>query len=1006
MKTEELETKFLNQYESLNKDQKEAVDTIEGPVMVVAGPGTGKTTLLTLRIANILEKTDIDPENILALTFTNAGVKAMRTKLVGLIGDLGYRVNIFTFHSFSENIIKKYPDYFPEIESSNVIRDVEKIHILENILSNNKYEYLKSKHNPLVSLMNLRNAINNIKHEGISPEDFLKKTLKWRDELLSDDSVYYKRKTGKFNVGDIKKGEEEKIDKKIERSKEIYDVYVKYQEKLEENNLYDFSDMILSVLKSLKENEDLKYELQEQFQYVLVDEHQDTNSGQNNLIEYLTDAEHLNNRPNIFAVGDEKQSIYRFQGASKETFNHFLNIYEDVKIISLKENYRSTKDILDNSNNLILNTIPESISLNSNKKDSENISVLNFSNTKFEYLFIAKDIKEKIEKQNINPKEIAIIFKKNRDIGDLKIVLEKEDINYTVQSNEYLLEDILIRQLIDLLKVIKNPLDNYSLSKILFANFILNNSEYKNNNERINPNNIAVLLNEFNKQNRKENESLSLIKFIEDSEFKFVSNLIGELVLDSKNESFESLFKIVLEKSNYLKYILENNRSRDNLIKVDKLFDEIKRMISENHNFSIDDFIKNIDSYLDYGIDINTSNPEIIEGIQLLTAHKSKGLEFECVYIVDAVRSSWEKNRIPPSFSIPIEKFKGDIDDERRLFYVAATRAKSKLTITNSNTDWEGKPKEQSQFISEMGDGLDVVEIEEFEKENIKNIDSFLINYSNKDSQVNKKSVFDKEYLFNLFLNSSLNVSALNNYLDCPIKYLFRSLIRIPSSYDSNLVFGNIIHNSLESYFKKCISEEKILDKKVLLDIYEDKIKLSSIRQDFFDHFYERGEKLLEDYYDFRNKDWTHKVKVEEYIKRDYLLEDKETKLTLSGILDKIEIDNPDKVKIIDYKTGKPLSEKTRKEDKQKLFRQLDFYFFLLEDNEKFNVESATLEFLEKNTKEEYEFETKEKPNPKVLDELKLEINNMFESIKSGQFLESGCNKKDCESCRFFNSLN
>jgi len=264
-------------YKKLNPRQKEAVDSIEGPVMVIAGPGTGKTTILTLRIANILKITDTKPENILALTFTNSGVNAIRKKLIEYIGDSAYRVNIFTFHAFAENIIREFDFYFEDFKFLKVINNLEKIEIIEEILKKGKFQEIVSRNDYLNSVNQVKNAIDDVKKEGIYPQEFGIRIPKWEKQLLSEEDLFYKKKFGKYKIGDIKPALKEKIDKKISKAKEIASVFEKYQAEIKSRRLYDFSDMILNVLRILKKKINLKLDLQEQYQYILVDEHQDTN---------------------------------------------------------------------------------------------------------------------------------------------------------------------------------------------------------------------------------------------------------------------------------------------------------------------------------------------------------------------------------------------------------------------------------------------------------------------------------------------------------------------------------------------------------------------------------------------------------------------------------------------------------------------------------------------------------------------------------------------------------
>lgn len=1017
---------FDNKYKELNLKQKKAVDTIEGPVMVVAGPGTGKTTILTLRIANILLKTDIAPENILALTFTNSGVHAIRKNLIKQIGDEAYRINIFTFHSFAESIIKEFPFYFKvpaqgrNDGGGKVITDLENVHILEEIISKGKFKDIVSDYDIFSSLKQISDAISSLKQEGISPEEFKKMIPKWEEDLLSDDNIFYKRKFGKHNAGDIKPSEKEKVIKKISRALEIQTVFKKYQEVLKEKGLYDFSDMILNVLSELSTNTNLKLDLQEQYQYLLIDEHQDTNNGQNKLIEYLTDAEHLNGRPNVFTVGDEKQSIYRFQGASKETFDHFKTFYNDVEIITLDDNYRSTENILEGSHSVISHTL-ESEKLKANKSNKSNklnkvnkvnkniklpIKIAEFSNYKFELLYLVEEIKNLIKTEKIDPKEIAIIYRSNKHVEDIKEVLSQNGVPHTILSKENILADIQINNLITLLRVIHNPNDNYSLGKALFIDFL-----------KLDSYEVVNILNQFNRLSRnKESKNKKLFSLLinSDKQFSEFTEKIKELKTLSENSNFSIFFKDFLDKSGYLEYMLKSKNSRDQLLKIDKLFDEIKRQSQNVKNYTLADFIKLIDAYTKYHLDIETQDPEIIDGVKLMTAHKSKGLEFEYVFMINTTRKNWEKSRGFSSIALPIENYKGTVDDERRLFYVSMTRAKTGLFITSSLTDWEGKEQDKSQFISEIEeDFVENIDTNKFEKENIDNLSAFI-----KHTQI-EKTIWNKEYLSKLFIEKNISVTSLNNYLSCPIKYLFRNLIQLPSAYTPSLLYGNLIHNSLEEFFNKSSEIKKLASKKDLLNLYRESIKDSSMYGDEYLKYLERGESALSEYYDFYHKDWIININNEKYIKREFILDSKEV-VNISGKLDKIEYldtkntyteiqTKTDKktetkngdINIVDYKTGKPYSDKSTKEQKEDLKRQLVFYHILLEDYDKgkFIIKKATLDFIEKNKKGEFEQYAVDVKREDIT-EVKDLINKMSKEILAGEFLNKGCNKRDCEYCK------
>ncbi|MEY4440749.1 MAG: hypothetical protein RLY49_375, partial [Candidatus Parcubacteria bacterium] len=616
------ENTFEKEYKRLNTEQKLAVDTIEGPVMVNAGPGTGKTQILTLRIGKILKQSDVGPENILALTFTNSGVYAMRERLRTYIGDSAYQVNIFTFHAFAEHIIKNFPAYFAQFEYAKVIDDLQKVKCIENILDEGSYVELIGKHDDYQKVKDITKAINTLKHEGYSVEQFKQVIPEWKKEMLDNPDVYYARKFKQFNVGDIKPAEQEKIERKIKVAQEIAEVYEKYQGYLGKEHLYDFSDMIITVVDEIKQNENLKSEIQEQYQYILVDEHQDTNMGQNELIELLTDAEHLDGHPNIFTVGDEKQSIYRFQGASEQTFKHFNSIYRDITHIDLKQNYRSTQTILDASGAVIEHSIENAVALHSNTKENNPIQIGEFSNYKFELLYLAEDIKKKLE-NGVDPKEIAVLFRSNKHTEDIKNILALHKIPFTIFSRNSIFEDKDIQNIILLLRIILNPNDEESLGKVLFINF-LNLDGYD----------AIKILQKRHSYKKEQNKTLFDIlndtKILEEigvtstEQFIEFSKIIRKSIIDIQNTRLIDFLKDFLQNIGYTKYMLESDLSRDKLFKIDKLFDEIKKQQAKG-KFEITDFIILVDSYYAYHLDIENSDPEIESGVQLMTSHGSKG---------------------------------------------------------------------------------------------------------------------------------------------------------------------------------------------------------------------------------------------------------------------------------------------------------------------------------------------------------------------------------------------
>src|SRR3989339_480958 len=338
---------FQIAYQNLNPAQKQAVNLIEGSVMVIAGPGTGKTQVLALRVANILEKTHVNPSNILALTFTESGAMAMKKRLAEIIGHSAYFVPIYTFHAFCNQIIKEYPEKFIELRYSSseengewnfnemeAISQLEKFEILEKIIDKLALEQLRPIKAPYFYIQTILKSIQSIKREGINAESFEQILMEERKALELEPK--FNEKTGKELLFYKQK------EKNLNKNFELLEIFKSYQNELGKRSKFDFDDMILFVIKKLETDSELLLMLQERFQYILVDEYQDTNNSQNKFVTLLMN--YFEN-PNLFVVGDDDQSIYRFQGANMENFLYINDLYKNIKFVVLKENYRSSTNI-------------------------------------------------------------------------------------------------------------------------------------------------------------------------------------------------------------------------------------------------------------------------------------------------------------------------------------------------------------------------------------------------------------------------------------------------------------------------------------------------------------------------------------------------------------------------------------------------------------------------------------------------------------------------------------
>ncbi len=985
MSKKDREEAYREVYEMLNAGQKKAVDTIEGPVFVMAGPGTGKTQILTLRITNILNKTGVLPENILALTFTNAGVVAMRKRLAKFMGtENAYRVGIFTFHSFADEQIRTFPEIFEKFAFARPMTEIEKIKIVEDILKNNVFEGLKTFSSNFHYTRDIISAIDDLKSNAVTIKDFEESIISLEARILEDEgeNAYYKVNRGKNKKGDIKETVLKKIKKQELKQKDLAVVYEMYQEKLEELGLYDFSDMILSVVSEAQTNEEFKTALQDKYTHILVDEHQDTNDAQSKLIEILAGEETEEFKPNIFTVGDEKQAIYRFQGASLENFLKFKHKYSNIVEINLEENYRSSQNILDSSHNLL----PGKVSLKAKNSEYANeiskINLTEFSDYKSELISLAGQIKQKI-KSGVNPSDIAIFYKENKSLYEVKNILEKFSVPFRISSKENILDNVEIKKMILMLKAVHNPLNDEVLAKVLFINFFkFDVTDVLKILEKLNYRGKGALKNKSILKIISSKKILDDLEILEPDKFINFSNLLKKFKKKEYELNFLDFFEEFARESGFLAHIFSLKDSVVAIKRYEKIFDEIKNQFFTEKKYQLNDFLNYIDIVDKYNITITIGEDNLVDGVNLMTAHGSKGLEFEYVYIINFVDSLWGgKKRRAEVFNLPVNKIRGDEDDERRLFYVALTRGKRQVNISYAKSNFDGKEEIRSRFLEE--------------------IDAEFFDYSiSKDEELSKKvqkyfgkktekvlSFFNKDYIRKLFLESSFSVSALNNYYQCPIKYFFRNLIKLPSAQNKSLVLGNVVHDTLDAFFKKSKEENKLLSKEELLNLFQDSLDKFLILEEDFLEIKTHGANLLENYYDNYEKDFYLNVETEKKAFGEIELKSGE-KLTIFGIIDKLEILDSGKMRVVDYKTGKTYKEKT-KEQKEDLERQLVFYKLLIDKFfNKDTVSEGMLDFLEKNKKTGEFVRISRKISKEDVVELEKNIRDFAEDIMSGNFLD------------------
>ncbi len=983
-------SKFEDYYRKLNSSQKEAVDAIEGPVMVIAGPGTGKTQILTLRIANILRLTDTSPDSILALTFTTSGVYSMRRRLVEIVGSAGYRVKIATFHSFCNDVIRDFPEEFPDIISAGPATEADQIRLMKGVIENMDLEWLKPFGDTFYYLKPSLAEIARLKRENISPSELAKVSIKSLNDLHSLPDLYYQSGAHKGKM----KGKYKDLEKSFNRNKELAVLYDHYQRALAEERLYDFGDMILTVIRRLEDDPDLLLRLQEEYQYVLADEHQDANASQNRLLELLSS---FHTNPNLFIVGDEKQAIFQFQGASLDNFDYFLKLYPQAQKISLKKNYRSGQKILDVAHSLIGHSGLNKENIVALKSDSgvgdDKIKFREFPLTEKEFSFLVDDIEAKI-KAGVSPDHIAVLYRNNKEAQAVVTILENRNLPVVVESDQDVLEDREIAKLILLLRAI----DSFGREDFLFK--VLHFDLWS-----VDPLDIYKLMEEKNKTKVhlidliRDKRKISGLQLKDKDKIYSLLEKIENWHHYSKNKTLLQSLELIIFESGFM---VESLSSSDKLNLVQKLrtfFNQAKSLSDNDHSVTLSDFLKHLDLLLEHGVSVNSETTNR-SGIRLMTAHKSKGLEFDYVYIINFRDGHWGNKRRGKLFSLPIRGTgltESDLDDERRLFYVALTRAKKEINISFSASDAGGRSFLPSVFLEEINPELvERLEVSDF------GVDIFSTDISEKKSTFASSRRDDYlDFVNQSLTRQGLSVSGLNNYLTCPWQYFFVNLLRLPKAKTKHACYGTAVHEALFKFFK-LLSNNKPATKEDLLFFFAESLKRENLTLTDFDEAKKKGEESLGGYFETYKDSWLTDVLLEFRIKGIELYPG----VKLTGVLDKIEILPEGKVRVVDYKTGQPKSrnqiEGLTKNSNGNFKRQLVFYKLLLNhyENGQYNMIRGKIDFVEPDKKtgryrqEEFEITDSE------VKELEGVVIETIEDILNLSFWGQTCDQEDCEYCR------
>lgn len=1008
---------FEERYNNLNDAQKRAVDAIEGPVLVVAGPGSGKTELLSLRVANILRRGNVGPQNILCLTFTETAALNMRQRLLQFIGVDAYRVGIFTFHAFCSHIISRFPEYFYNAAHFTNISDVVRAEVLESIFASLPHGHPLGSYHPekgYVYLFDVKERIKHIKNGGYTPDEFRAalefvisdykdvhdalsawpENMRVKASISEVESVYknllklsenttaralvttltlalqkakQENKTASLtrwqNTYTVK-DEGKRILKdfsKRDKAKALCEIYEAYTSILNEKGLYDYDDMIIEVSHALRSNEVLRAEVEEQYQYVLVDEFQDTNEAQMSVVRAITQNPVYEGRANVCVVGDDDQAVYKFQGAEVSHMMHFRDVlYKDVQTIVLDKNYRSSEEVLSLARSVI---VQGAVRLENKYKDiskvltAENknlkkgsVEIASFVSDIEEYGSIAKKIRRSIN-EGENPQEIAIIAREHKHLQAILPFLDHEKVPYSYIKKSNVFEEKHIQELITICEYLSSGLSyegsrNDLLPKILSFTFW-----------EIPRTELFITAENVKKENTSWPNALLQSK---NQKLKSAFELLATLSIEAKDIPLEHALDRFMNESGFKEYYFNEKSRKQNPQAYLSFLDSLKTFIDalreykEGELLTIQDVAPYVEMHKGHKIPLisTSSYSQTEKSISLCTAHTAKGLEFGSVYIINADEKTWasgakKRNKItlPLVLSAIITPAGDDEDDFIRLLYVAITRAKHTLYISSHNPHVRYlNPTEVSQD--------DLADKEEIDQDEITSLYEQSLSLVKAPYSPDEKSVFKS-----LLENYQMPVTHLSNFLNVseggPELFLQRNLLRFPEPLNPSGAYGSAVHKAIEKMimYPRFFGGEKASLEHVL-GVFDHALSKARLPKSIDFKERERGHALIEKYYRLRSEYFNDTDQVEVDMKNEGVII---SDAHLTGKLDFVRVADTT-IQVKDFKTGKAFnawsSAKTDHEKiklhNQKL--QLIFYKLLIENSNRFknfSVQNLTLEYVE-----------------------------------------------------------
>lgn len=902
----------------LNPEQLLAVQTIEGPVMVVAGPGTGKTQVLATRIAYILAHTDIQPHNILALSFTEAAVKNLRQRLLGMIGTTAYQVQLHTFHSFCADLIATHSEVFPIDRASQPLTELERYSWLEEIILATELPKLKPLNKPFHYLKDISRAISDLKREGVTVERFAELVTTFAEEVAASQ--------------DLKKTALQKLQTQLAKNQDLGLIFSQYQQLLLQRQRYDFDDMVTLVRDAWQQQPDFLAEVQETIQYCLVDEYQDTNSAQQQLLELW--ASFWQAEANLCVVGDPHQAIYRFQGASVENVLHFLDQFPTAQLITLTTGYRAPQPLYNAAAELIahntsvlaqpqLQTALNTVLTSAHATPPTQPTMVNWTapDQVLEVSFVTEAITSLL-KSGVPAKEIAILFRNNSDSLLISQSLKQAGILYDLDGGQNILHNYWVQQLLTLfqqLDAIKHGTDEALIYQVLQQPWFAQDQVTVLKLARATAKariSLWQALQDGYSYFQLATKNKELVTEIEYVPVAAAAQQLTSWVTKTTELPLPEWLQVVAEQSGFITWALQDPTKHHLVFAWQALHRLAVNLTRQRPAAQLADWLEQLATLERHQLSLLADDLNIADqAVHMSTVHKAKGREWQYVFVLHVIEGKWsnarERQSLPlvPGILQHQRPAAGHVlEDERRLFYVAITRAKKAVFVTQADTDItvdRSRSLSPSMFMTELSSFWQAPEqalIETLLAQAVPRVAALTATTPPPlDPEILQQAFFGQ-----LTEHFSLSVSALNAYLRDPWQFVLYHLIKLPQPTSPVLVFGTAVHAALEKWGRQTMQGDQPVTLAQLQAVFADTLQQQHIPGMNFAQYLKHGQAVLAHYFEQELQAAAAPL----FVERTFGQGQQRTVLgdiTLKGRIDRVEwLDQAaGTVRVIDYKTGK-----------------------------------------------------------------------------------------------------